>query len=418
MNVRRASAAILIFLLASIQFARADSVDDYIKSEMSKQQIPGLSLAVLWKGKPIKVKSYGVADVDQKTPVTAETAYDVGSVAKPFTAAAILMLAETGKIRLDDPITRFFSNVPAQWRGVTVWHLLTNTSGIKDYTTEIPTTANLIFTEDLIFNRAVGGGINFPPGTQFRYSQTNYVLLGMIIRSATGRPFYDFITNRIFKPLEMTHTVPYAVTKSPADLATGYRLVNGQRAPVERERREFGDAFFSSTINDMVKWAVALENGAILSDQASALMWNPAPLQSTARVRRPVQSREPAHAPGATATARKGAHGRPAAPPKGDADSPVVTVKSASGSPVPAEDSAPEQPAPEVKTAPYGAGWYNEELKGHRVIGHGGSVGGFSANLTRFPDDKLTVIILTNLRDVKVFPLIRGVASSYAPALK
>ena len=385
--VRPFPLACCILALASARPALADSVDDYIKSEMSKQQIPGLSLAVLWKGKPIKVKSYGVADLDSKTPVTLETAYDVGSVAKPFTAAAVLMLVERGKIKLDDPVTRFLSNVPVTWNNITVRHLLTNTSGIKDYTTEIPTTARLEFTEDLIYMRAVGGGILFPAGTQFRYSQTNYVLLGMVIRAATGRPFYEYVTDQIFKPLEMTHTQPAAIKKPVPNLAVGYRLVDGQRTPAEREKREFGDAFFSSTINDMVNWAAALDTGAILSEPARNLMWTPTPLAPAAPVRRPTPIRSRIRLPQRGATS--------AAPP-----------------------GAPEQEPAAPKTAPYGAGWYTEDLKGHRVLGHGGSVGGFSANLTRFPDDNLTVIILTNLRDVKVFPLIRGVAGRYSTALK
>jgi CubicO group peptidase (beta-lactamase class C family) len=367
MNVRRLIAAILALIIGSIRFASADSVDDYIKSEMGKQQIPGLSLAVIWKGKPIKVKSYGVEDVEQKSPVTLDTAYDVGSVAKPFTAAAVLMLVERGKIRLDDPVSRFFANTPAQWRGITVWHLLTNTSGIKDYTSEIPSATKLEYTQDLVFLRAVGAGLNFPPGTQFRYSQTNYVLLGMIIEAATGRPFYEFVTDQIFKPLEMMHTLPERAAKKVPSLATGYHLVDGKRAPADREKREFADAFFSSTIGDMVKWAVALDNGALLSEATRTMMWTPAPLLS------PPPPRRPGLAP---------------------------------------------VPAAKPKTSLYGAGWYTEELNGHRVIGHAGSVGGYSANLTRFPDDQLTVIILMNLRDVKVFPLIRGVASRYSAALK
>ncbi len=378
MNLRRSQAAIsaphflwrlllCCILLAALpgRAAFADSVDDYVKSEMTKQQIPGLSLAVVWKGKPIKVKSYGVADVEQKSPVTLETAYDVGSMAKPFTAAAVLMLAERGKIRLDDPVSRFFANTPAPWRGITVWHLLTNTSGIKDYTSEIPSATKLEYTQDLVLLRAIGAGLNFPPGTQFRYSQTNYVLLGMVIEAATGRPFHEFVTDRIFKPLEMTHTLAAPAVKKVPNLAAGYHLVGGQRSPADREKREFGDAFFSSTISDLVNWAVALDNGTILSETDRALMWTPAPLLP------PPAPRRPGPAPAAMA-----------------------------------------------KAAPYGAGWYTEELNGRHVLGHGGSVGGYSTNLTRFPDDHLTVIILTNLRDVKVFPLIRGIASRYAPELK
>ena len=396
--VRPFPLACCIFALAASRPALADSVDDYIKSEMSKQQIPGLSLAVLWKGKPIKVKSYGVADLDSKTPVTLETAYDVGSVAKPFTAAAVLMLVERGKIRLDDPVTRFLSNVPVTWNNITVRHLLTNTSGIKDYTTEIPTTARLEFTEDLIYMRAVGGGIKFPAGTQFSYSQTNYVLLGMVIRAATGRPFYEYVSDQFFKPLEMTRTQPAAIRKPVPNLAVGYRLVDGQRTPAEREKREFGDAFFSSTINDMVNWAAALDTGAILSEPARNLMWTPTLLAPAAPVRRPTPIRSRIRLP-----QRGGTSAVPPAEPQ--------RVSAA-----PPADPEPEPAAP--KPAPYGAGWYTEDLKGHRVLGHGGSVGGFSANLTRFPDDNLTVIILTNLRDVKVFPLIRGVAGRYSTALK
>ncbi|HLJ56611.1 MAG TPA: serine hydrolase domain-containing protein [Chthonomonadaceae bacterium] len=381
MKAWHAAVMLVLLLVGSAAAAAADAasagdaVDAYIKAEMAKQQIPGLSLAVIWNGEPIKVKAFGMADVDRKTPVTLDTAYDVGSVAKPFTAAAVLTLADRGKFRLDDPISRFFANDPAQWRGITVWNLLTNTSGIKDYTSEIPSSTKIDYTDDLVYLRSVGAGLNFPPGSQFRYSQTNYVLLGLIIQASTGRPFSEYIASQILEPLEMTHTVPYSAKSTPADLARGYRLVDGKPAPVDREKRAFADAFFSTTITDMVKWAVALDKGSIFTDSDRSLMWTAAPLISPAAQVRRVPT------------------------PRGQPP----------GTPIPS--SAPRR-------APYGAGWYVEALNGHRVIGHGGSVGGFSANLTRFPDDKLTVIILTNMRDVNVFPLVRGVASKYAPALK
>jgi len=128
---RRAALLVLFALFCFAGTACADKVDDYIQTQMQQQHIPGLSLAVVYKGKLLKSRGYGLADVERKSPVTAETAYDVGSVGKQFTAAAILMLVESGKIRLEDPISRFLADVPPSWKTITLQHLLTHTSGLR-----------------------------------------------------------------------------------------------------------------------------------------------------------------------------------------------------------------------------------------------------------------------------------------------
>lgn len=362
MRFNRVFLGMFLILLAAGRLARAETVDEYIKSEMGRQRIPGLSLAIVQDGKVVKVQGYGVADVEKKTPVTADTAYDVGPVAKSFTATAMLMLMQNGRIRPADKMARFFSNVPPQWRDITVWHLLTNTSGIKDYLTETPTTATLDFTPDIVYNRAIGAGLNFTPGTQFKYSNTNYVMLGMVIEAATGRPFYEFIVDRIFKPLGMTESTLRASGKPVPNLATGYQLTNGQATAVDAEKRAFADAFLCTTVNDLSRWAAALDSDGFLTWQMRATMWSPTPLM-------------PAGKQPATAEAKP-------------------------------------------KTAPYGVGWYTETLKGRPVIGEGGSSGGCSANLSRFPDDRLTVIVLANLRNVDALPLVQGIATRYLSALK
>src|SRR5262245_56226359 len=130
-------ARIAVLLLGTLVCfsSRADKIDDYIKTEMQSRQLPGVSVGVMHRGREVKVGSYGVANMELNVPVTKDTAFEVGAITTEFTAAAIMILVQEGKISLDDPMTRYLRQAPAQWNKITVRHLLCNTSGLKSFTT-------------------------------------------------------------------------------------------------------------------------------------------------------------------------------------------------------------------------------------------------------------------------------------------
>src|SRR5215831_5091270 len=191
------SGILFCWLLCMPLTAQADRIDDYIKSQMQEQHIPGLSVAVVKEGRVISAKGYGLANVELNVPATAKTVYHLASITKQFTAAAIMLLVQDGKLGLDDKISRYLENTPANWQAVTVRQLLTHTSGIKDHLNEMSAhTENGTTPADMV---AVLGDLplNFTPGSNAFYSNTGYLVLGMIIQKVSGKSYDEFMTERI-----------------------------------------------------------------------------------------------------------------------------------------------------------------------------------------------------------------------------
>jgi CubicO group peptidase (beta-lactamase class C family) len=204
-----------------------DPIDTIVREAMEAERIPGLALAVIRGGQVLKAQGYGLANLEHDIPVTDRTIFQSGSIGKQFTAAAIVLLADDGRLTLDDRVTRFYPEAPEAWRAITIRHLLTHTSGIPNYT------AGLVdyrrdYTEDDLATLAFDLPLDFAPGAEWRYSNTGYVLLGAIIGKLTGAHYGEFLRERIFEPAGMTT----ARIISEADLvphrAAGYRLVDGR----------------------------------------------------------------------------------------------------------------------------------------------------------------------------------------------
>ena len=182
--------------------AGVDSRDRYIRSELARQQIPGLSVAVLRGDSVILARGYGYADVEHHAPATDITVYEVGSISKQFTAAAIVLLSEHGRLGLDDAITRYWPEGSAVWPGVTIRHLLTHTSGISDQSLDTLDWRK-DYTEEELVRLAAAQPLLFAPGESESYSGTGYTLLGVIIRRVTGQFYGDFLRDSILRPLGM-----------------------------------------------------------------------------------------------------------------------------------------------------------------------------------------------------------------------
>lgn len=277
MKLRRnflAALALLAFLF--VTSARADAVDDYVLEQMRLRHVPGLALTVVKDGKVIKERGYGLANVELDVPVTPETVFEIGSVSKQITAAAVMLLVEEGKLSLDDKISKHLPGTPDAWSAVTVRHLLTHTSGIRNYT-GLPGFAlsERLKREDFI--RRIGAHpLAFAPGEQHSYGNTNYNLLGHIIESVSGRTYWQFVRERIFNPLGMSATAdrdPRFIIKHRAE---GYEWEGGALVGRDYDLTDvFSAGAIISTVRDLVKWDAALEGEKLLKRSSLEQIWTP-----------------------------------------------------------------------------------------------------------------------------------------------
>ena len=270
-----AGASLAIVLFAT-QFAQADEVDDYIKSHMKQHRIPGVALEIIRDGQAVKTAGYGVANLELNVPVSLETVFEIGSITKQFTAAGILLLAQEGRLSVDDKISKYLKDTPEAWRRVTIRHLLTHTSGIKSYTGLDGFQLWRHLTQGR-FIQAIGAQpIEFQPGESWKYCNTGFNLLGYIIENVSGINYWDFMSRRIFHPLGMQATanrLPSLVIPHRAD---GYERTN--HAWINRDY-DLTDVFSAgaivSTVGDLAKWAMSLDGEGLLNAASKAQMWTP-----------------------------------------------------------------------------------------------------------------------------------------------
>lgn len=316
---------------------------------MQRQHIPGLSLLVSRGGKIVRAEGFGLANVELQVPVEPETIFQSGSVGKQFTATAVVMLVEEGKIGLDDPLTKYFADAPASWKDVTVRELLSHTAGFRDYPKDFDFRKDWTEEEELKLIESIP--LAYSPGTKWEYSNLGYVTLGILIHRVTGEFYGDFLQQRIFQPLGMTTTRIINEADIIPNRSAGYRLVKGELknqewvSPVVNTTAD-GSLYFS--VLDLAKWDAALYTEKLLKRSSLNLMWTPVKLKN-------------------------------GEPNKGD----------------------------------YGFGWVIEQRAGHRCISHDGSWQGFETAIARYVDDQLTVVALTNLAGADPEKITRHVAEMY-----
>jgi len=338
-------------------------VDGYVRGEMQRQRIPGLAVGVYRDGKIVKAEGYGVANLEWDVPVKADTIFQSGSVGKQFAATAVMMLVEEGKVGLDDPVQKYFTDAPDTWKNIKIRNLLSHTSGLSEYENgprtkpDGPFYLRLDMTEDELYKRIAAMPMDFKPGEDWAYRNTNYVLLGILIHKVTGKFYGDYLQERIFKPLGMTSTRIISEADIIPHRASGYELVKG-----ELKNQEWVSPTFNSTADgtlyfnviDLEKWDAALYTEKLLKRSSLDQMW--------------------------------------------------AVMKLNNGQP---------------NKANYGFAWEIKEVNGHKVIEHGGAWQGFTCHIARYVDDKLTVVVLTNLDAGHARPskIAHTVAGLYVPAL-
>jgi CubicO group peptidase (beta-lactamase class C family) len=348
----RALALILLLAISCLgQSSFEAKVDEYIRAEMQGQHIPGLSLAVIKDGRIVLAKGYGLANVEHQVPVKPETIFQSGSMGKQFTATAVMMLMEEGKLSLEDKITKYFPDSPAAWRDITVRHLLTHTSGMTDYPQDFDLRRD--YTEDELYQRIKTIPLAFQPGEKWSYSNLAYVMLGILIHKVSGKFYGDFLQERVFKPLEMSTARVISEADIVPNRAAGYRLVNGELKNqnwVSPSLNTTADGALYLTVYDMAKWDAALYTEKLLKRSSLEQMWTPVKLNNG-------------------------------------------------------------------KTFPYGFGWALGTFRGHRIIEHGGSWQGFKSQISRYPDDKLTIVLFANQARTNQAKIAHGVAALFNPEL-
>src|SRR5947208_15492617 len=258
------------------QDAIATKVDDYIRAETQRQHIPGLSLAVVKDGQIILAKGFGFANVELQVTVKPETIFQSGSMGKQFTATAVMMLVEAGKLSLSDRITKYFTDAPSSWQNITVRHLLTHTAGTTDYPDDFDFRRD--YTEDELLKRAEAIPLAFQPGEKWSYSNLGYVLLGILIHKVSGQFYGDFLQERVFKPLGMSTARIISEADIVPNRAAGYRLVRGElknQQWVSPKLNTTADGALYLTVYDMAKWAAALYTEKLIKKSSLEHVWNP-----------------------------------------------------------------------------------------------------------------------------------------------
>jgi D-alanyl-D-alanine carboxypeptidase len=326
---------ILLLVFAASPVTRADTIDDYVKAEMAKRDIPGLAFAVLKQGAVVRIGAYGSANLETESPVTRDSVFELASLTKQFTAAAVMLLVQERRINLDDLLSHYVADTPASWKSISVRHLLTHTAGFPDqFPDEYGGTDLMDKTTAQMFASVAKTPLLFPPGTRAQYSDPGYFLLGMVIEKAAGRTYGEFLDERIFRPLGMTNSRvidQWAIVKHRV---AGYtirerRTLNGRRDWQLELPSHYG---VMSTIDDMTKWEAVLASGTLLTRSSLDRMWTSARLADGRQV--------------------------------------------------------------QIFGARYGFGWMVGDTRGQRIVEHGGFSG---THMLRFPDKGVTVVVLTNL---------------------
>jgi D-alanyl-D-alanine carboxypeptidase len=358
-----AAAVVSAFLASATQALAPDdkslaaSIDKEAAAAVAAGESPGLEIAVVRDGRTVLVKSYGSANLEQHVPVSNDSVFRIGSVTKQFTAVALLLLAEEGKVSLQDKLSKYYANFPRA-DDITLDEMLHHTSGIFSYTSAPNFGVDGMIhrsTDEMVeFIGKLPKTQDFEPGTDWSYSNSAYFILGGVVEKAAGAPLAEVFKSRFFTPLGMGHSALDDETELVSGRARGY----SGSAPGKFSNAAFismsipgGAGSVRSTATDLTKWNAALFGGKILKPASLAAMLAPGKLSN-------------------------------------GENSGVAMAKMMAAAGAPAAAASAKQE--------YGYALFLSQDEGHRKIAHGGGIYGFSSSLSEFPDDKTTVVVLSN----------------------
>jgi CubicO group peptidase (beta-lactamase class C family) len=315
----------------------SSAIDSAVQRVMAERGTPGAAVAFLQDDSVLHLRGYGVADRERGSLVTPGTVFQIASLTKPLTAAAVLLLVDDKRLSLDDRAERFLEWLPERYRSITVRQLLTHTSGVAPDMRR----ANVDEMSEAEFRRRfVERPASFAPGHGFQYANAGYTLLSQIVERVSGHSFEDFLRARVFVPLRMRHSGYRQGARSDGRQATGYDLVDGvpQRAP--HVFSGWGNSGIETTVEDLAQWAQSLQRRTLLSVTSDRAMFTPGRL---------------------------------------------------------AADTALNFPFRGARAA-YGLGWFLTTDRGDSLFTHGGAIAGFSSVMHRLPGRGWTLIVLSNLK--------------------
>ena len=318
---------------APISAALREKVDAIVRKALTDTGIPSASIAIVQNGAITYLQAYGDGRIEPHTPALPSMRYSIGSISKQFTAAAVLLLAEQGKLSLDDPVSRFVPNL-TRGNEVTIRELLSHTSGYQDYWPQdyVPPFMLQSITADKILDQWARKPLDFDPGTQWQYSNTNFVIAGLIVEKASGEPLLQFLSEHIFAPLGMKSVMNIDQNRLTETDATGYlRYAVGPLRPAPKEGKGwlFAAGELAMPAEDLAKWDLSMINQTVLQPASYAQMEK------------------------------------------------EVVLKNGLGT-------------------RYGLGVDVRQEFGQRAIEHGGEVSGFTAQNTVFPDARMALVVLVN----------------------
>ncbi len=311
---------------------------------------PGASLIVIRDGRVVLRRAFGLANLDPRTAATPRSDYRLASVTKQFTATAVMLLVQDRRLALDDSVSRYLE-MPPYARGVTIRQLLNHTSGLPDYEDFVPDTQTYqVKDRDVLQLIGRADSLYFPSNTAFRYSNTGYALLALVVERVSGRPFARFLRDRVFRPLGMTETVAFeeGISTVPHRAYGWSRDSTGWvRTDQSNTSAVLGDGGIYTSVDELVKWDHALATHRLVGPTLQAEAWTPATLADGRRTE-------------------------------------------------------------------YGFGWFVERDSLGTKQWHTGSTRGFRNAILRYPDRRLTVIVLTNRNEGEPIQLAQRIAESYS----
>lgn len=349
-----ALAFVAIVIAASDLGAQDAAVDSLVAAEALDRGVPAVAVAIVADGRVVVQRAWGVADAESRRAATAATPFNIASVTKPFTAALVLQLVAEGAVGLDDAVINHLPSLPYRYADITVRQLLTHTSGIaRDLRLD-----NFDDPDRATYEaRLDTASASAPPGQRFEYSNTGYTVLGWLVSEVEGEPLADVLRRRLFEPLGMTQARYRAPLSDDPLRALPHEVGDGEPRPAEFITGGFGSGGISMSAADAAAFAVALQDGSFLPAALADTAWTPARLGDGAEVDLQM-------------------FGQPAS---------------------------------------YGFGWFLADYDGRPMMTHGGGIGGYSANLYHFPEERLTIVVLANTKGrddgtAPVDPLARRLA--------
>lgn len=320
---------------------------DALFADYNKSGSPGASITVIDNGRTVFSKAYGFADVENRIPAHSNTSYRLASVTKQFTATAVLMLVDRGKLSLDSRLTDVLPGAPPYARNVTIRHLLTHTSGLVDYEDLIPDSQTVqVLDRDVLMSLNKIDSVYFPPGAKYRYSNSGYALLALVVEALSGQSFAGFLKEQIFKPLGMDRTVAFEKGVSTVEnRAYGYSKTETGFIQTDQSVTSavLGDGGIYSSVDELSRWDRELHDSRLLGPGLRQQSFTPATLS-------------------------------------------------------------------DGTTTKYGFGWNIEPYKNQSSIFHTGSTRGFRNAILRFPERQLTIIILTNRNEGEPIEIAKKIA--------